>query len=170
MHSNVWRDKKLCGTNLCDQRSTRIIRINKCHAEICCFRVIVRPSVCPLRKVSGNYLTSRHKRLYLWPWSIGSQNKAISVNGNHGTSYRHKRQLLGQTVQKTGDNRHLHVVGYRQLSSLIQEKILLESSSCRQQILLFVSWLHTCRSQDGKQTNEFLGQLIDQVTCLNRMQ
>ena len=39
MHSNVWRDKYLCGTNLCDLCLTRIIRINKSHAEICRFRV-----------------------------------------------------------------------------------------------------------------------------------
>ena len=40
MHSNVWLDKNLCGTNLCDQRLTRIICIYKSHAEICHFRVI----------------------------------------------------------------------------------------------------------------------------------
>ena len=28
--------------------------------------VVVRPSVCPLQKVSGNDLTSRHKMQYLW--------------------------------------------------------------------------------------------------------
>ena len=28
--------------------------------------------VCPLRKVSGNDLTSRHKRLYPWPLSVRS--------------------------------------------------------------------------------------------------
>ena len=137
--------------------------------------IVVHPSVGlsvrPLRKVSGNDLTSRLQRLYLGPWCVGSQNQAISVNGSHGTSYRHKRQLLGQTVQKTGDNGHLHVVGCRQLSSLIQEKILSQSSSLnfRQQILLFASQLHACGWRDSKQTNEFLGQLIDQVTCLNRM-
>ena len=31
--------KNLCGTNLCDQRLTRIIRINKSHTEICRFTV-----------------------------------------------------------------------------------------------------------------------------------
>ena len=39
MLSNVWRDKNLRGTNLCDLRLTRIIRINKSHAEICTFTV-----------------------------------------------------------------------------------------------------------------------------------
>ena len=39
MHCNVWRDKNLCGTNLCDQRLTRIIRINKTRAEKCRFTV-----------------------------------------------------------------------------------------------------------------------------------
>ena len=29
MHGDVWCDKILCGTNLCNQRLTRIIRINK---------------------------------------------------------------------------------------------------------------------------------------------
>ena len=33
MHCNVWCDKKLCGTNLCDQCLTRIIHINKTCAE-----------------------------------------------------------------------------------------------------------------------------------------
>ena len=27
MHCNVWRDKDLCGTNLCDHRLTRIIKL-----------------------------------------------------------------------------------------------------------------------------------------------
>ena len=40
MHCNVWHDKKLCGTNLCDQRLTRIIRINKTHTEKCRFTVL----------------------------------------------------------------------------------------------------------------------------------
>ena len=52
-------------------------------------------SVRPLRKVSGNDMTSRLQRLYLGPWCVGSQNQAISVNVSHGTSYRHKRELLG---------------------------------------------------------------------------
>ena len=33
--------KKLCSTNLCDLCSTRIIRINISHAEICRFTVIL---------------------------------------------------------------------------------------------------------------------------------
>ena len=32
MHYNVWRDKKLRGTNLCDLHLTHIIRIDKSHA------------------------------------------------------------------------------------------------------------------------------------------
>ena len=39
-YSNIWRDKNLCGTNLCNLCLTRIIRINKSHAEICRFTVI----------------------------------------------------------------------------------------------------------------------------------
>ena len=39
MHCNVWCDKNLCGTNLCDRRSTRTIRINKTRAEKCRFTV-----------------------------------------------------------------------------------------------------------------------------------
>ena len=39
MHSNVWCDKNLCGTNLCDLRLTRINHINKSHAETCRFMV-----------------------------------------------------------------------------------------------------------------------------------
>ena len=35
MHCNVWRDKNLCSTNLCDQLLTRIIHINKIRAEKC---------------------------------------------------------------------------------------------------------------------------------------
>ena len=31
--------------------------------------IIVCPCVCPLREVSGNELTPRNKRLYLWPLS-----------------------------------------------------------------------------------------------------
>ena len=34
-----------------------------CHVDYSCLSV--RPSVCPLRKVSGNDLTSTHKRLYI---------------------------------------------------------------------------------------------------------
>ena len=41
MHNNIWYDKNLCSTNLCDQRLTRIICINISHAEICCFTVPV---------------------------------------------------------------------------------------------------------------------------------
>ena len=40
LHCNVWRDKYLCGTNLCDRRLTRIIRINKKRTEKCCFTVV----------------------------------------------------------------------------------------------------------------------------------
>ena len=39
MFTNVWHDKNLYGTNLCDLPLTRIIHINKSHAEICHFRV-----------------------------------------------------------------------------------------------------------------------------------
>ena len=52
--------------------------------------IVIRLSVCPLRKVGRSDLTLRHKRLYLWPSSIGSYNKAISVNASFGTSYRHE--------------------------------------------------------------------------------
>ena len=41
MHCNVWCDKNLCGTNLCDQRLTHIIHINKTRAEKCRFMVLV---------------------------------------------------------------------------------------------------------------------------------
>ena len=39
MHCNVWCDKDLCGTNVCNQRLTRIIRINKTCTEKCRFTV-----------------------------------------------------------------------------------------------------------------------------------
>ena len=39
MHCNLWHDKNLCGTNLCNQCLTRIIRINKTRAEKCHFTV-----------------------------------------------------------------------------------------------------------------------------------
>ena len=39
MHGNIWRDKNLCSTNLCDLRLTHMIHINKSHAEICRFKV-----------------------------------------------------------------------------------------------------------------------------------
>ena len=39
MHCNIWHDKSLCGTNLCDWRLTCIICINKSHTEICHFMV-----------------------------------------------------------------------------------------------------------------------------------
>ena len=39
MHCNVWRDKNLCATNLCDQCLTRIIHINKTRASKCRFTV-----------------------------------------------------------------------------------------------------------------------------------
>ena len=32
VHCNIWHDKNLCGTNLCDWQLTHIIRINKSHA------------------------------------------------------------------------------------------------------------------------------------------
>ena len=35
----AWHDNNLCGTNLCNRCLTRIIRINKSHAEICRFTV-----------------------------------------------------------------------------------------------------------------------------------
>ena len=50
----------------------------------------VRLSVRPLRKVGGNDLTPRHKLLYLCPWSVRSQDSAITTNGSYGTSYRHE--------------------------------------------------------------------------------
>ena len=34
MHSNVWRDKNLCSTNLCDRHLTRIIRVTKTRASL----------------------------------------------------------------------------------------------------------------------------------------
>ena len=40
MHSNVWRDKNLYGTNLYDLRLTRIIGINNPHTEIYRFTVL----------------------------------------------------------------------------------------------------------------------------------
>ena len=40
MYCNVWHDKNLCGTNLCDWRLTCIICINKTHTEKCWFMVI----------------------------------------------------------------------------------------------------------------------------------
>ena len=40
MHCNVWRNKNLCSTNLCDWRLTRIIRINKTRADKCHFTVV----------------------------------------------------------------------------------------------------------------------------------
>ena len=42
MHCNVWRDKNLCGTNLCDRRLTHIIHINKTRAEKCRFTVVLQ--------------------------------------------------------------------------------------------------------------------------------
>ena len=39
MHFNVWCNKDLCGTNLCDQHLTHIICINKTRAEKCRFTV-----------------------------------------------------------------------------------------------------------------------------------
>ena len=40
MHSNVWHDRNLCSTNLCDLCLTRIISINKSHTEICRYTVL----------------------------------------------------------------------------------------------------------------------------------
>ena len=40
MHYNVWRDKNLCSTNLCDRCLTRIFCINKTCTEKCRFTVI----------------------------------------------------------------------------------------------------------------------------------
>ena len=52
----VWRDKNLCGTNLCVQRLTRIIRINKTRAEICRFTVLLPTRVCQHREVYDSIL------------------------------------------------------------------------------------------------------------------
>ena len=54
--------------------------------------LVVRLSVCPLRKVSGNDLTSRQKMLYMYLWlpSVRGYSWAISMSGSHGTSYRHE--------------------------------------------------------------------------------
>jgi hypothetical protein len=47
MYCDVWRDKNLCETNLCDRRLTRIIRINKTRAEKCTFTVLSITSHVP---------------------------------------------------------------------------------------------------------------------------
>ena len=54
MHCNVWRDKNLCGTNLCDRHLTHIIRINKTHAEKCRFTVIASYTT-PIKFNTFNY-------------------------------------------------------------------------------------------------------------------
>ena len=43
LRCNVWRDKNLCGTNLCNQRFTHIIRINKTRTEKCRFMACRHP-------------------------------------------------------------------------------------------------------------------------------
>ena len=56
MYCNVWCDKNLCSTNLCDLCLTHIICINKSHAEICTFTVqaYISPSFCdPLHNGIG---------------------------------------------------------------------------------------------------------------------
>ena len=62
--------------------------------------IVVRPSiclsVCPLRKVSGNNLTTRHKTQYLW---LSVQARARRVS--HRNSYRHEHYRQGRT---TGNN------------------------------------------------------------------
>ena len=42
------------------------------YTKIIVVRPSVRLSVCPLRKVTGNYLTLRLQRLYLGRWCVGS--------------------------------------------------------------------------------------------------
>jgi hypothetical protein len=39
MYCDVWRNKNLCETNLCDRHLTHIIRINKTRTEKCTFMV-----------------------------------------------------------------------------------------------------------------------------------
>ena len=89
-------------------------------------------SVCLLWKVSRNDLTSTCKRPHLQQLSVRSQNQVISVNGSHDTNYRHEYQLFGWTIQKTGNNVHLHVVACSQLGSSIDGKILSQSLSWTQ--------------------------------------
>lgn len=116
------------------------------------------PSVRPLRKISGNHLTLRNKRLYMWPLSVGYQQQVISVNSSHGTNHRHEQQLLGYTVQRTGNNHGtpiaMHGVACSQLSSTIHWNILSQSLSWKQQILLLaiVSCLYTSHRRDGERT------------------
>ena len=50
----IWRDKNLCGTNSCDQRLTRMIRINKSHTEICRFTVQY--------SISNHELSQNHRK------------------------------------------------------------------------------------------------------------
>ena len=65
MHSNVWRNKKLCGTNLCDLRLTHIIHINKSYAEICRFRVLWSPMCQALLAVIERCMVALKKYEYV---------------------------------------------------------------------------------------------------------
>ena len=57
MHCNIWHDKNLCGTNLCDRRLTRI---NKSHAEICRFTVTTHTIIdCLSTPESIHFLAKR---------------------------------------------------------------------------------------------------------------
>ena len=47
MHCNVWHDKNVRGTNLCDWHLTRIICINKTRTEKCHFTVTLSPKDLP---------------------------------------------------------------------------------------------------------------------------
>ena len=52
MHSNVWPEKFYA-----DQHLTRIIRINKSHAEICRFRMLTNIIIINWIVVSAMYYT-----------------------------------------------------------------------------------------------------------------
>ena len=45
MYCDVWRDKNLCGINLCDRHLTRILHINKTLTEKCTFTVFRWPAL-----------------------------------------------------------------------------------------------------------------------------
>ena len=54
-----------------------------------------------------------------------------------------KPSILHRLYLKTGDNGHLHVVDFSQLSSSIHESILSKSSTCRTQILFLAPCFHS---------------------------
>ena len=102
--------------------------------------------------------------VYLGPWSVGSWMAVRALATSTNASF-----LDRPYYRKTMDIL-ISVVGCRQLSSLIQEKVLSQSSSFRQQILLFASCIgftYAIGETASELINELLGQLIDQVTCLN---